>query len=96
MRPGSSGLLRPVGPTSLSVPQALGALLFLLLISPAQARDCVYYDEYIRWIASVDTPGRAFDVDVAGDYAYVADLNTGLRGVLQRTRTGTTRSITQA
>ena len=30
-------------------------------------------------VASIDTPGFAYDVDIQGDYAYVADSSNGLR-----------------
>jgi hypothetical protein len=43
------------------------------------AQHCIDYAEYLHWIGSVDTPGRANDVEIAGSYAFVADLSAGLQ-----------------
>jgi hypothetical protein len=45
--------------------------------SPHPAR-CIDYDNYLRWITTVDTPGEASGVAVSGTYAYVADSDAGL------------------
>jgi len=35
--------------------------------------ECIDYEDYLRWVGGVDTPGYAHDVVIAGNYAYVAD-----------------------
>ena len=50
--------------------------LFLALIlapSGLQAQDCIDYSEYVHLAGSVDTPGLALGVAVAGSHAYIAD-----------------------
>ena len=58
-------------------------LVSSLAILPLDARggDCVDYGEFIRLVGSVDTPGSAGGVAVAGTHAYVADGPSGLQVV---------------
>ena len=57
------------------------ALLVASLASGfAQAQDCIDYGgDYLHRMGNVDTPGGARDVAVAGSYAYVADMYSGLQ-----------------
>ena len=47
--------------------------------SPATAQGCVDYRDYMRWVGGTDTPGAAYGVAAANNFAYVAPLN-GTRG----------------
>lgn len=40
--------------------------------------ECVDYGDYYRFSVGVDTPGVANDLVIEGDYAYIADGNSGL------------------
>ncbi len=46
-------------------------------IDPCRA-DCIDYSDYLHCTGSATLPCAAYSVDVAGDYAYVADRNCGL------------------
>jgi len=41
--------------------------------------DCVYYEDHLRWVGSLHTPGTAADVAVSGDFAYLADGSMGFK-----------------
>jgi len=62
---------------------ACAALVSSLAILPLDARggDCIDYGEFIHLVGSVDTPGAALGVAVAGTHAYVADGGSGLQVV---------------
>jgi hypothetical protein len=54
------------------------ALAALLSVCPAWAH-CIFYEDHIHWVGGVDTPDGGSRVAVAGDYAYVADDDSGLQ-----------------
>ena len=39
----------------------------------AARADCINYEDYLHWVAGVDTPGSSRNVAVLGNYAYVVD-----------------------
>ena len=41
--------------------------------------DCINYEDYLHIVGSCDTPSEAYGVAVSGDYAYVADVYSGLQ-----------------
>ena len=40
---------------------------------------CERYQDYIHWVGGADTPDGAVDVAIAGDYAFIADGESGLQ-----------------
>jgi hypothetical protein len=38
--------------------------------------NCINYVDYLHNAGSVDTPGKAYSVEISGDYAYVADWSS--------------------
>ncbi len=53
---------------------------FAVLVAPVAGigQDCIDYAEYINWSHIVITEDRAIDIEVSGDYAFVAVLEAGL------------------
>ena len=54
-------------------------VLALLTTSPVAAATCTYYEQYLHWEQTLDTPDWAGSIATAGNFAYVADGASGLR-----------------
>jgi hypothetical protein len=54
-------------------------LLVLVPVSPVTAALCTYYDQHLHWEQGLDTPDWAAGIATAGNFAYVADGESGLR-----------------
>lgn len=54
----------------------------LILISilfgttPSFAQDCTEYDEYLHWVNLLEVDGEPVDIEIQGDYAYIAAVDT--------------------
>ena len=49
------------------------------LAAVAYAQECIDYADFLHWAGSVDTPGEARGVAVAGNHAYIARGSSGLQ-----------------
>jgi len=60
--------------------KTLFAALLVVLMVPlvAAAQDCIYYDEYLRWVGRLLSLDSSEGVVIEGTYAYVADGYGGL------------------
>jgi hypothetical protein len=54
------------------------ALILSTGLASAQNSPRVDYSTYLRWVGVHDTPDYAWDVEVVEDFAYVADMETGV------------------
>ena len=58
---------------------ALAVVMGCWCVTGRAGAECVYHEDYLRWLDSAETPGFAEGVAISGDLACIADGFYGLQ-----------------